>query len=168
MGFYLFCGVIFLLVCADTYVESGTRIAFLIKRNKAHFSARIEIMTKKYRQTYNLKSEHVPLLTHEEFLRLQIDEIRKYQQNWNIPEDKAAFEWITLHAKSLREEWSPFLLPKKELLEKAREEIARHRWIESEKHGQDLGVEAEIDWLEKHAESFKKFWCRKIQEGATN
>ena len=125
-------------------------------------------MTKKQQEISRLKLEHVPLLSNEEFIRLQIEEIRKYQDHRNIPEDKAAFEWISTHAKSLREEWSPFVLPKKELLEKAREEIARHRWIESEKNGRDLGIEAEIDWLEKHVESFKKYWCHKIQEGATN
>ena len=38
---------------------------------------------------------------------------------------------------------------------KAVEEINRHRWIESEKCGYDIGFEkASIDWLEK----FSKAW----------
>lgn len=37
------------------------------------------------------------------------------------------------------------------------EEINRHKWIESEKAGHDIGVEnAAFDWLEKYYEN----WCR--------
>lgn len=33
-------------------------------------------------------------------------------------------------------------------------EIERHKWIESEKAGRDLGVEAVIDWIMKYADRF--------------
>jgi len=33
-------------------------------------------------------------------------------------------------------------------------EIERHKWIESEKAGRDLGMEAVIDWIVKYADRF--------------
>jgi hypothetical protein len=37
-----------------------------------------------------------------------------------------------------------------------REEILRHKWIESEKQGKDIGFErALIDWIRKHRESWR-------------
>jgi hypothetical protein len=38
-----------------------------------------------------------------------------------------------------------------------REEILRHKWIESEKQGKDIGFErALLDWIRKHRESWRK------------
>ena len=37
-----------------------------------------------------------------------------------------------------------------------REEILRHKWIESEKKGKDIGFErALIDWIRKHRENWR-------------
>jgi hypothetical protein len=37
------------------------------------------------------------------------------------------------------------------------EEIYRHKWIESEKVGYDIGeTNAALDWIKKHAEKFRK------------
>lgn len=37
-----------------------------------------------------------------------------------------------------------------------REEILRHKWIESEKQGKDIGFErALLDWIRKHRESWR-------------
>lgn len=37
-----------------------------------------------------------------------------------------------------------------------REEILRHKWIESEKAGQDIGFErALLDWIRKHRENWR-------------
>ncbi|MEJ2717801.1 MAG: hypothetical protein P8182_11780 [Deltaproteobacteria bacterium] len=33
-------------------------------------------------------------------------------------------------------------------------EIERHKWIESEKAGKDLGIEAVIDWILRYADQF--------------
>lgn len=42
-----------------------------------------------------------------------------------------------------------------------REELLRHKWIESEKAGHDVGVEnALIDWLSKH----RKDWLNNIEK----
>ncbi len=38
-----------------------------------------------------------------------------------------------------------------------REEILRHKWIESEKHGEDIGFErALLDWILHHRSSWRK------------
>jgi len=42
----------------------------------------------------------------------------------------------------------------KEYLEIQRREIERHKWIESEKAGRDLGMDAAIDWILKYADIF--------------
>ncbi len=46
-----------------------------------------------------------------------------------------------------------------------REEILRHKWIESEKAGRDIGFEQALtDWIVKHRLS----WRRNRQSNATN
>jgi hypothetical protein len=38
-----------------------------------------------------------------------------------------------------------------------REEILRHKWIESEKKGKDIGFErALLDWIRKHRENWRQ------------
>jgi len=38
-----------------------------------------------------------------------------------------------------------------------REEILKHKWLESEKHGKDIGFErALLDWIRKHRENWRK------------
>lgn len=38
-----------------------------------------------------------------------------------------------------------------------REEILKHKWLESEKRGEDIGFErALLDWIRKHRESWRK------------
>lgn len=41
--------------------------------------------------------------------------------------------------------------------EQMREEIRKHKWIESEKKGRDIGfATAAIDWIKKHGEEWRK------------
>ena len=42
----------------------------------------------------------------------------------------------------------------KEIIQMETEEINRHKWIESEKAGHDLGDQAVVDWIEKHSDKF--------------
>ena len=37
-------------------------------------------------------------------------------------------------------------------------EIQKHKWIESEKVGRDLGQEAVFDWIERYAEAFRSHY----------
>jgi hypothetical protein len=44
-----------------------------------------------------------------------------------------------------------------------REEILRHKWIESEKQGKDIGFErALLDWIRKHRESWRSARNKKL------
>ena len=44
-----------------------------------------------------------------------------------------------------------------------REEILRHKWIESEKKGKDIGFErALLDWIRKHRENWRNARNTKI------
>jgi len=36
-----------------------------------------------------------------------------------------------------------------------------HKWLESEKSGRDLGEDAVLDWIEKHARNFRE-WAEKV------
>ena len=46
-----------------------------------------------------------------------------------------------------------------------REEVQRHKWIESEKAGQDIGFErALVDWMVKH----RSAWRRERQQHPRN
>ena len=45
-----------------------------------------------------------------------------------------------------------------------REEILRHKWIESEKAGHDIGFEkALLDWIVKHRSTWRE---KRLKEGA--
>lgn len=47
-----------------------------------------------------------------------------------------------------------------------REEILRHKWLESERLGYDIGFErALLDWIRKHRDSWRA--ARRAQSGAT-
>lgn len=37
-------------------------------------------------------------------------------------------------------------------------EMQKHRWIESEKAGRDLGESAYLDWVRKYAKNFRAWW----------
>jgi len=43
-------------------------------------------------------------------------------------------------------------------LQSEREEILRHKWLESEKAGHDIGNSAVSDWIGKHAARWRKCW----------
>jgi len=48
-----------------------------------------------------------------------------------------------------------------EILRKEVEEILRHKWIESEKAGYDLGDKAVWDWVTKYAHEFREYWKKR-------
>ena len=46
-----------------------------------------------------------------------------------------------------------------------REEILRHKWIESEKKGTDIGFErALLDWIRKHRDHWRQTRNKKIKD----
>ena len=44
------------------------------------------------------------------------------------------------------------------ILRMQREEIERHKWIESEKCGHDLGRQAALDWINKYAAHWRDWY----------
>jgi hypothetical protein len=53
-----------------------------------------------------------------------------------------------------------------ELIQNQQEEVAKYKWVESEKAGQDIGWErATAEWLEKHFPAWERYQkCRAIDE----
>jgi hypothetical protein len=45
------------------------------------------------------------------------------------------------------------------------QEILKHKWIESEKAGKDLGNQAIFDWIRKYAADFRQYWEQKLNIG---
>jgi hypothetical protein len=56
--------------------------------------------------------------------------------------------------------WFGNKMDTKEYLQIQAQEIERHKWIESEKAGRDLGMEAVIDWILKYADLFSDNFTR--------
>lgn len=47
-----------------------------------------------------------------------------------------------------------------------REEILRHKWLESERLGYDIGFErALLDWIRKHRDAWRSARRREMQQG---
>jgi hypothetical protein len=55
----------------------------------------------------------------------------------------------------------PKKMSEAEILHKELEEILKHKWIESEKVGYDLGDQAVWDWVQKYAHEFRDYWEKK-------
>ena len=66
--------------------------------------------------------------------------------------DEALSDWLEHYAKGWRAERLTGMLAKQ------REEILRHKWIESEKAQRDLGSEAALDWIRNHAAQWRKWY----------
>ena len=49
------------------------------------------------------------------------------------------------------------------MLAMQREEILRHKWLESEKHHRDLGAEAVFDWIRRYAAPWRT-WFERYEE----
>ena len=64
--------------------------------------------------------------------------------------EDAARDWLDNHAR----EWRKDRLGRD--MADQLGEMLRHKWIESEKAGRDLGNEALIDWVNKYAAHWRK------------
>ncbi len=66
--------------------------------------------------------------------------------------EEAAADWREHHAVKWREQRQC------EFLRLQREEILRHKWIESEKARRDLGAQAVLDWISTYAKSWRAWY----------
>ena len=64
--------------------------------------------------------------------------------------------------------------PLAEIVRSQHEEIKKHKWIESEKLGQDIGWErASQEWMQKYFHDWKRYWWKRaireaLREELTN
>lgn len=88
----------------------------------------------------------------------EIHAVRQHQQllaetrGVDVDFQEALEDWRKHHAVKWREE------RQREYLAKQREEIQRHKWIESEKARRDLGAQAVMDWIRNYAESWRSWY----------
>ena len=80
--------------------------------------------------------------SHQRYLSEQADCV--------VDADAAKQDWLTNHAQ----EWRSSRLHGE--LQEQWEEILKHKWIESEKAGRDLGTEAIMDWIENYAAKWRQ------------
>jgi hypothetical protein len=77
------------------------------------------------------------------------------QKGYEVGFEEALNDWRAHHAQHWRE------ARQAEMLAKQREEIQRHKWIESEKAHRDLGVDAILDWIRRYAPQWRAWYDRK-------
>ena len=73
--------------------------------------------------------------------------------------EAAARDWEAHHAARWRRERQAAMLSMQ------RDEIHRHLWIESEKAQRDLGTQAKLDWIGKHAAQWREWYDREYGMG---
>ena len=65
---------------------------------------------------------------------------------------EAMEDWLATRAVAWREKRQA------DMLARQREEILRHKWIESEKAHRDLGAEATLDWIRRYAAQWREWY----------
>lgn len=90
------------------------------------------------------KAEQIAVLKHRESLSVA--------RGNEVSLDSALAHWVE-HCAA---EWRARRLAT--MLELQRQEILRHKWIESEKARRDLGSEAVFDWISKYAASWRQWY----------
>lgn len=73
---------------------------------------------------------------------------------------RAAKEWEAGHAT----EWRAHRMATQ--MARQREEILRHKWIESEKAQRDLGADAVFDWIRKYAAQWRNWYTEEYESGS--
>ncbi|MFO7776184.1 MAG: hypothetical protein R6W89_10325 [Candidatus Hydrogenedentota bacterium] len=74
-----------------------------------------------------------------------------------VPYEVAMDDWLDNHATAWREEHQ------RRVMERQKEEMNKHRWIESEKAQCDLGSKAYIDWIKNYAAQWRSWYEREIE-----
>lgn len=74
--------------------------------------------------------------------------------------EEAVEDWLAYHAQEFRERQQSIFM------ERQREEMLRHKWIESEKAHRDLGMDAIFDWIRKYAAQWRDMYERELEKRA--
>ncbi|GMU91613.1 MAG: hypothetical protein AMXMBFR4_06710 [Candidatus Hydrogenedentota bacterium] len=92
-------------------------------------------------------------LTTAEYRAVESHRIRLCQERGvDVGFESALEDWRLHFAVRWREQRQARLLAAQ------RAEIERHKWIESEKAGHDLGREAVLDWIQKNAAAWRAWY----------
>lgn len=93
-----------------------------------------------------------------EFCRAERNAVEKhlerlrFERGPEVTYDEALQDWNAHHAVRWREE------RQRRMLAEQRAEIERHKWIESEKAGRDLGRDAVMDWIKNNAAAWRQWY----------
>jgi hypothetical protein len=90
------------------------------------------------------KAEQQAVMKHRELLAAE--------QGRDVSIETALADWTERRAAAWRTRRQAAML------ELQRQEILRHKWIESEKARRDLGSEAVFDWIAHHAASWRQWY----------
>lgn len=74
------------------------------------------------------------------------------QRGTAVSWEAAKQDWLCTRATEWRQR------RQQHMLNLQREEIAKYRWIESEKARCDLGRQAAVDWVQRHAAAWRKWY----------
>lgn len=94
----------------------------------------------------------------EEFSRAERVAIERHQRDLSavrrqsIDSSEACAHWV----QHCREQWRR--QRHAQMLALQREEILRHKWIESEKRQRDIGAEAVFDWISRYAACWRQWF----------
>ena len=100
-----------------------------------------------------------------EFSKVELCEIERHkylmsvERGYDVGLDAAKADWVTHYAEAWRRDRHEAMLAMQ------RDEIRRHKWIESEKAQRDLGREAALDWVVKYAAQWRE-WYEREYEGS--
>ena len=83
------------------------------------------------------------------------------QRGHDVADEDALADWLANHAQTWRVERHSRILALQ------RQEILRHKWIESEKARRDLGSEAALDWIQNHAAKWREWYETKRELSET-
>ena len=74
------------------------------------------------------------------------------EQGCAVSWEEASASWLEEHAAAWRQK------RQSHMLDMQREEIARYRWIRSEEEHHDLGRQAAMEWVQKYAKQWRKWY----------
>ncbi len=79
---------------------------------------------------------------------------QRLSQQWGreVSLEEALQDWLAHYAVAWREAWL------RTSMACQRDEIMKHKWIESEKAHRDLGKDAVFDWISKYAEKWRRWY----------
>jgi len=80
------------------------------------------------------------------------------ERGYDVGFEEAKNDWLAHYSQEWREKRHAAMLAME------RHEIDKHKWIESEKVGVDLGRQAQLEWIMKYAASWRAWYEQEYEE----